>query len=157
MTLKWATKFDKVHRVKSKMDGHGLKWTALTTKIEQSWVKLDGLRKWTVRKSKSGWPNERKLNGLLITNCTIKKDQTKRSLCMKTVHFGSKDRLVSLKWTLILVQGRSFLDGLSTFARSSTLTLLDPSLWTWLSSSGWTLKTCSFELTSCIWTHFVTD
>ena len=42
------------NKVRSKGNGLGSKWTVQTTKTGQSWAKVDGLRKLTVLKSKSG-------------------------------------------------------------------------------------------------------
>ena len=104
--------------VKSKVDVHGLKWTVHGVKMNPNdwkWPvmgetgrskrpKLDDLRNWTVLKSKSGRSKERKLNWFLVINFKVKKGQTGRSFGMKTVHSGSTDRLVWLKWPLSLAQ-----------------------------------------------------
>ena len=74
--------------VKCKVDGHGLKWTALTTKSERSWAKLDGPRKWTIQRAET----ERSFDHKLL----VWKPST---LAQMTVKFGS----------------RSLLDGPSTF------------------------------------------
>ena len=97
--------------VKCKVDGHGLKWTALTTKSERSWAKLDGMRKWTIQRVET----ERSFDHKLL----VWKPST---LAQMTVMFGS--RPFTFGWTVHVRMTVYFMDrslsSHSSFIHSST-------------------------------------